>query len=149
MSKYNGITLRELVNRQKLTGETDSELIAEWFTQNNMAVEGIDIVSKISKKKASDDEWLYGELVADMSMYRATKSLITEFGIKDGLTLDDIIREWIICNRLGKDFVEKYPQLMDWLKQNIHKHKQPIMFWQPFIKWMNEHNIYFKDQKEN
>lgn len=30
------ITLKELVLRQKLSGETDSDLVIEWFIENNL-----------------------------------------------------------------------------------------------------------------
>ena len=141
------VTLRQLVKRQVLTGEEDEALIAEWFRENNMAVEGIEIVSKIAKKKIEDDEWKYGLLAGDLTMYAATENLITDFGVENGCKLNSVITKWIVCFRLGEKFEEKYPTLFAWLKEFIPKQKQPFIFWQPFIKWINENGIYFKDQK--
>lgn len=141
------ITLKELVNRQILTGEDDSSLIAEWFEQNDMAIDGIDIVSKIAKKKITNDKFMYGTLVSDLSMYGATENIIKDFGAKNGCKLNSIITRWIVCFRIGEKFEEKYPTSFDWLKEFIPQQKQPFIFWQPFLKWMNEQDIYFIDQK--
>lgn len=143
------ITLKQLVDRQIFTGEDDSSLIAEWFESNNMAIEGIDIVSKIAKKKISNDEFMYGNLIGDLSMYGVTENVIKDFGIKDGVYLDHIIRNYIIYSRISdKDFGELFPQFMDWLKTHIPTKNEPTIFWQPFVKYLNKHNIYFKDQQK-
>lgn len=141
------VTLRQLVNRQVFTGEEDSSLIAEWFNENNMSIQGLEIISKMAKKKIEDDEWKYGLLAGDLTMYEATENLIKDFGVKDGCKLNSAITKWIVCFRLGEKFEEKYPTLFAWLKEFIPKQKQPFIFWQPFIKWMNENDIYFKDQE--
>lgn len=142
------ITLKQLTDRQRLTGEPDTNLISEWFVENNMATEGIKIISKISLDKAEKDEEKYGNLCSDLQMFGATTNIIKAFGIEDGCKLLDVIKNWIICYRLGKNFEEIYPQLFDWLKEFIPTKKQLFMFWQPFLKWLNERNIYFKDQKK-
>lgn len=143
------MTLLELVNRQKLTGESDDELIAEWFEKNDMALEGIDIVSKIAKKKITNDDWKYGCLLGDLSMYGVTENIIKDFGVKDGIYLDHIIRNFIIYNRISdKPFEDLYPPFIEWLKIHIPEKEEPTIFWQPFAKWLKEHKIYFKNQKE-
>ena len=141
------VTLRELVNRQNITNESDGELIAEWFEKNDMALEGIDIVSKIAQKKINNDDWKYGCLVGDLSMYNITENIIKDFGIKDGIYLDHIIKNFIIYRRISdKPFEELYPPFVDWLKEHIPNKKEPSVFWQPFAKWLKAHDIYFKDQ---
>ena len=142
------MTLYELVLRQRMTGESDSQLIAEWFVSNDMAVEGIEMVSKMAKKKIEDDQWKYGWLASDLSMYSATESIMKTFGVKDGCKLDSIIRRYIICYRLGEKFEEKYPQDVDWLKEIIPTKKLPFVFWRPFAEFLEEKNIHFKDKEK-
>lgn len=142
------ITLKELTDRQRLTGESDANLIAEWFVENNMATEGIEIVSKISLQKAKKDEEKYGKLCGDLQMFGATENIIKSFGIEDGSKLIDAIKNWIICYRLGENFEEIYQQVFNWLKEFIPTKKQPFIFWRDFLKWLNERNVYFKDQKK-
>ena len=147
MKNYIMTTLKDLVLQQKLTGETDSQIIVRWFTENNLTTEGMEIMYNLAKHKIEDDEWRYGKLVGDLSMYGATQELIKEFGIKDGTKLDFIIRNYIICKRLDQNFEEKYPQFIEWLKENIPKHKRPFVFWRDFAEWLESKEIYFKDGK--
>lgn len=142
------ITLKQLTMRQAWTGETDGELIAEWFKENDMAIEGIDIITKLAKKKIEDDQNMYGMLVGHISMYSATEDLIKNFGIEDGCKLDHIIRTYIMYNALGKDFAEFYPQYIDWLKEFIPKNKRPFMFLRDFSVFLHKHDIYFKDEEK-
>lgn len=139
------ITLRELVMLQKLTGETDSQIVTRWFIENNLTTEGMEIMYNLAKHKIEDDEWRYGNLVGDMHMYGATESVIKEFGIKDGVKLDDIIRNYIICKRTGENFEERYPQFIEWLKENIPQHKLPFVFWRDFADYLESKEICWKD----
>lgn len=142
------ITLKELVNRQQFTGEEDWKLIAEWFRQNNMAVEGIKLVSKLAQDKIEDDDWKYSLLRGDLTMYCATENLIKQFGVENGCKLNSAITKWICCDRIGESFEEVYSSLYEWVKEFVPFQKQPFIFWQPFLKYINEKGIYFKDQKK-
>lgn len=139
------ITLKQLVMLQELTGETDSQLIVRWYVENNLTTEGMEIMYNLAKHKIEDDEWKYGCLVRDLSMYSATESLIKEFGAKDGTKLDSIIRNYIICKRMNENFEEKYPQFIKWLKENIPQHKLPFVFWRDFAEYLESKEIYWKD----
>lgn len=142
------ITLKELVNRQVFTGEEDWQLIAEWFRNNNMAVEGIKLVSKLAQDKIEDDDWKYSLLRGDLTMYCATENLIEQFGVKNGCKLNSAITKWICCDRIGEKFEEVYSSLYEWVREFVSTQKQPFIFWQPFLKYINEKGIYFKDQKK-
>lgn len=142
-------TLKELVDRQRFSGEDDTVLIAEWFEKNDMAIKGIEIISKLSTNKIKNDEWKYGTLIGDLRMYGITRPLIKEFGIEDGLELDYTIRNYIICKRLGQDFEKEYPQCIEWLKYNIPKHTLPIIFWRDFAEYLESLNIHFKEDNKD
>ena len=85
------ITLKQLVLRQQMTGEDDWTLISEWFVQNDMALEGIKMISKIAQDKIENDDWKHKLLVGDLHMYGATENIMKDFGIKDGCKLNNII----------------------------------------------------------
>ena len=144
------MTLYELVARQQYTKETDAELIAEWFTTNDMALNGIKIISKLAEDKIKLDEQKYGKLTGQMLMYNNTEVLIKEFGVEDGCHLEDIIRRFIIYKYIDKlqDFESCYQKDIEWLKEFIPKKKLPFLFWQEFLVWLNEKGIYFKNQKK-
>ena len=142
------ITLRELVDRQSYSKETDNELIMEWFIQNDKAVEGIEMISTISKRKIEQDKWKYGNLIGDLQMYGATESLIKNFGKQDGFKIDTICRNFIVTKGIGEDFAEKYPTAMKWLREIIPTKKLPKIFWRDFLDFLNNNGIYFIDQEK-
>lgn len=143
------ITLKQLVLKQQLTGEDDWTLISEWFVQNNMALEGIKMISKIAQDKIEKDDWQHTLLVGDLHTYGATENIMKDFGIKDGCKLNNIITNWIISNRMGENFEEIYSKDIGWLTAFIPTKKRPFIFWNPFLEWMNEKGIYFKDQEKD
>lgn len=142
------LTLRELVTRQVYTGETDNELIAEWFEKNDMAIEGIEIISRLAKNKVESDQNKYGSIIARLQMYGATESLLKTFGKKDGITLDYICRKFIISDGLGEKFEEKYPDDIEWLRTIIPTKERPFVFWLDFLNYLHEQGIYFMDEKK-
>lgn len=142
------ITLKDLVLRQQFSGETDGELIVEWFIENNMVEKGIEMISQMALRKFKEDEHKYGCLIGDLSMYGATESLIKTFGRKDGVMLDNICRRWIISDQLGENFEELYPQHIEWLKEIIPTKNRSFVFWNKFANYLHSLNIYFKDDKK-
>ena len=142
------ITLKELVDRQPYSKEADSELIVEWFLQNDKAVEGIEMISTISKRKIEQDKQKYGLLIGKLQMYGATESLIKNFGKTDGFKLDQICRNFIVTNTIGRNFAEEYPYEMDWLREIIPTKQLPTIFWRDFLEFLNDNGIYFIDQEK-
>lgn len=45
-------SLKELVNMQTLTGESDFEIIYDWFIENDKELEGITLMEKLARGKA-------------------------------------------------------------------------------------------------
>lgn len=142
------VTLEELVGLQKFTGATDNELIVEWFKQNDLALEGLEMVYNLAKKKIEDDAWKKHLLLDDLRMFGPTKELSDTFGVEDAFKLTNLILHWIISNREGEDFVNVYKDSMPWIKEKVESVNQPHVFWQPFTRWLNSQGIYFKDQKK-
>ena len=141
------MTLRDLVIKQQITGEKDSELVTEWILSNGDVTEYIKILSELATKKINYDKFVYGTLVSDMQLYGATRNLIDTYGLENGLYFDNICRKYVICNRLGKDFEKEYPQFIEWLKEFVPNNKQPFVFWYDFLVYLNSKGIYFKNQK--
>ena len=47
------VTLKDLVDNQRYTGESDIELIRKFFEYNNMEEEGMDLITELSKSKVT------------------------------------------------------------------------------------------------
>lgn len=137
-------TLRELVQMQQFTQESDEEIIVKWFLENEKTVEGIDIISKLTKKKIENDEHKYGVLIGNLAMYNGTSNLIRGYGEEIGLKLDSIIRLYI----LGYDIKEQYPAHYTWLRDTIPTLKEPKIFWREFYDWLHDNGIYFMEEQK-
>ena len=141
-------SLKELVFNQNFNGKSDAEIIAQWYVENDLAVAGIEIVSQIAKEKIKSIENTMAWLTGDLRMYDGSEHLVKTFGLEDGFKLDKTIRLWIIEQRCGGNFEESFPERVEWLRDFIPTKKQPLVFWRNFLEWLNERNIYFKDQKK-
>lgn len=133
---------------QVITGKSDEELVVEWFLANDMAEKGIEIISQLAIKKIKKQQetlyWLHG----DLTMCAGDKYLVETLGVENGCEMNRAIQFWIITTRLGRNFEEDYPTIVEWLRKFVPTVKQPLVFWRDFLGWLNERNIYFKDQKE-
>ena len=138
------MTLKDLVIRQQITGESDSELITEWVLSNEDPIKFIDLVVDLAKKKIINTERTLKGLVDNLHLYGATTSLVNNFGTAEGLSFDRICRKYIITEKLGKDFEQEYPEDMEWLRIFVPEHKQPFVFWYDFLVYLNNKGIYFK-----
>lgn len=141
-------TLKELVDMQVITGKSDEELVVEWFLANDMAEKGIEIISQLATKKIKKQQetlyWLHG----DLTMYAGDKYLIETLGVENGCEMNRAIQFWIITTRIGGNFEEDYPSIVEWLRKFVPTVKQPFIFWRAFGDWLEEKGIYFKDQKK-
>lgn len=141
------MTLKDLVIRQQVTGETDSELVTDWLLSNGNVVDYIEIISNLSTRKIKHDEFILKSLTDNLNLYSATPILISDFGLIDGYKLDTITRRYIIASKLEKDFKKGYSEDIKWLQEFCPEHNLPAMFWSDFLNYLNNLGIYFKDQK--
>ena len=80
-------TLKQLVLRQQLTGEDDWTLISEWFVQNDMALEGIKMISKnylwknIRGKKKEMSKFEQGKPLTEQKVTKTYNEAILEVKI--------------------------------------------------------------------
>lgn len=141
-------TLKELVELQWLTGASDEEIITQWLLENNVAEKGIEIISQLATRKIKSQQetlfWLHG----DLTMYGGNRHMIEDYGVEDGCKMNEAIIFWIITTRMGRNFEEDYPSIVEWLRKFVPTVKQPLIFWRAFGDWLEEKGIYFKDQKK-
>ena len=83
-------TLKELVAMQTFTGKSDLDIIQDWFVENEMESEGIDLMNRLAKIKIDKQSFELGKLKGSLSMYGGTDVLYKEFGNKIGGKLDKI-----------------------------------------------------------
>lgn len=149
LGSYKMKTLRELVDHQHLTHMSDEEIIVAWLMENNLAEMGIRIISQLATSKIKEQQETLSSLYNDVILSSTgDKHLIEWFGIDNGYQILRIIKLWEATGLIGKDFEEEQPLAVKWLKEFVPTQKQPLVILQSFVKWLNEREIYFKDQKK-
>ena len=144
MNRFGQITsLKQLVDMQSFNNKTDGEIICDWFSINGLEVEGIEMISKIAKKKMEDDEWNLQKIRANMAnttgFYYSTypKDIATKF--------DFLTRAMQLGYDLDEPFYEDY---INWARETIPTLKKPTLFWRDLLEFFHEKCIYFKNEIE-
>ena len=139
------ITLKELVNMQQLNNKEDIEIILDWFIENEMESEGINLMNILAKSKCDRLSDELGKLKGNLSMYGGADILYKTFGNEIGGRLNTIITLFII----GYDIEQCYPGHFEWLTETIPTLKCPKIFWRDFYDWLISKEIYFKGDTKN
>ena len=136
-------SLKELIAYQTLSGKQDIEIIFDWFTENNMEIEGISLMEKLAINKAVKLSNEIDRIKGNMSTYGGTDILFKYYKPDIASTLNHIIILYI----LGFDIEQNYPEYIEWLKETIPTLKCPSVFWRDFYEWLKSKGIYFKGEE--
>ena len=133
------IKLRELLDKYEGV-YIDKEIIVEYFVQNNMEYEGMNLLISLARNKAQkvQDEldyiksWMPNKV--DMTKVHSCKEV--------GENLNQIIT-YQICG------FELPNELLEWAKENIPNMELPQLMFRDTIKWLKEkYGIEFKDSRK-
>ena len=129
--------LRQILERYEGV-YSDRDIIVEYFVQNNMEYEAMDLLISLAKNKAQKAErelnyiktWIPNKV--DMTNYCSSKEV--------GENLNRIITCQICGFELSND-------LLEWAKENIPNMEVPEVCFQDTIKWLKEkYGIEFKEE---
>lgn len=117
---------------------TDMQMIREYFIQNNIELEGIDLIDELVKSKARKDEWRIMNMQNAVLMpaqigYFTSKYAGAEADLLNRITLNVQINGKIPDNLL-KQASKIVPKLM-----------KPEYFWNDAIVLLGLNGIYFKN----
>lgn len=142
MNRFGQITsLKQLVDMQSFNNKTDGEIICDWFSINGLEVEGIEMISKIAKKKMEDDEWNLQKIRGNMT--NPTGFYYSTYPKDIAIKFDYLTR----CMQLGYDLNEPFFEKdIEWAKEIIPTLKKPTLFWRELWDFFNEKGIYFKGE---
>ena len=130
------ITLRELLDKYE-GFYSDKEIIVEYFVQNNMEYEGMNLLISLAKNKTQK---VQNELDYIKSWIPVKIDMTKVHGYKEvGEKLNQIITCQICGFELPND-------LLEWAKENIPNMKLPQLMFMDTVKWLKEkYGIRFKD----
>lgn len=138
------ITLKELVEMQKYNQKTDTEIIIDYYVQNDLESEGINLMNILAKAKCDKLSDELNKVKGDLLMYAGSSILYKKFGNEVGGQLDHIIHLFIA----GFDIENDYPKHFEWLCETIPTLKCPTIFWRDFYDWLKSKQIYFSEDKK-
>lgn len=132
------IKLRELLDKYEGV-YSDKELIVEYFTQNNIEYEGMNLLITLATNKASK---VQKELDYIKSWIPNKVDMTKLYNCKE---VGENLNRIITCQICGIDLPI---DLLRWAYENIPKMELPTLMFRDTIKWLKEkYGIRFKNDK--
>ena len=136
------VTLKEIVSLQPVSGDSDIDIIKQWFILNGQEAEGIAMITSLSEAKIGKLQ----RTILNAQMWIPTVPDIYESN--NGKVPKDVAKMLNI-------FVQRYlldmglnERLLEWAKETIPNMKIPTCIFVPMVEWLqSEYGIYFKDRK--
>lgn len=135
------VTLKELVNEQNWTGESDTQVIAKFFKVNNLEEEGMDLIHELTKSKIEKmNQKLYA--VKEWTSYLPSKYLYEKYDLD---TADKL-------HTLELDFISHGFKLSEarfkWAEENVPNIDRPMAYFNPLVDWLDKKGVHFRKWRE-
>ena len=131
-------TLEQLVQKQKLFDMTDIQVIKMFFSINDLEEEGVELITELSKAKIEKLNHRK-QMVEDWTSYLPSKYLYENYDLE---TADKL-------HALELDFIFHGCELselrLEWARENVPNIIRPQAYFNPFIDYLEEKGIRFKD----
>jgi hypothetical protein len=135
------VTLKEIIALQPISGDSDIDIIKQWFILNGQEAEGIAMISDLSASKVNRLErilrnaqsWI--PVVPDV--YESNSGKVP----KDVANkLNQLTKLYLLDLRLSDE-------LFTWARKTIPTMKIPTCIFVPMVEWLEtEYGIKFKDR---
>lgn len=130
-------TLKEYTDMQKFTGMSDMEIITQYFIDNDMEEEAMEISHNLAKSKIEKMKHRQN-IVQNWAYYIPSEYLYEKYPLDIATKLHRIELDYIINGEVTGGRLE-------WAKENIPNVKKPGVYFIPCMDWLEEHGIKFKE----
>lgn len=132
------VTLKELVNEQKLNEMSDIEVIKTFFALNNMEEEGMDFVYELSKSKI--EKMKQKHRMAEEWVCNLPSSYLYEtYDLETANKLHMLELNYLINGgKLSNNFLK-------WASENVPNITRPGVYFNPLIDFLRKNGIEFKN----
>ena len=131
------VTLKELVENQKYTEESDMELIRKFFIANDLEEEGMDLITELSKEKVSKLKRKH-KIVEDWATMLPTTYLYETYDLEIADKLHMMELDYLVN---GGNLSNK---LLEWAKEHLQSIERPSAYFNPLVDWLENKGVYFK-----
>ncbi len=130
------VTLKELVEAQNYTDDSDLALIRSWFIENGEELKGIEIITDLASAAIEKKDFDLRRV--EWASMMPSKYLYETYDLDIADQLHAIELDYIVHGKVGK-------KNMEWAEENFPTIKEPTCYFQPCHQWLAEHGIKFKD----
>jgi len=132
------IKLRELLDKYEGV-YNDKEIIVEYFVQNNMEYEGMNLLISLARNKAQK---VQDELDYIKSWIPVKIDMTKVYSCKE---VGENLNQIITCQICGFELPKS---LLEWAKENIPNMELPQLMFMDTVKWLKEkYGLEFKDAR--
>ena len=130
-------TLKEYTDYQKFTGMSDMEIITQYFIDNDMEEEAMELSHNLAKAKIEKLKHR-NNIIKTWAYTIPSEYLYNKYSVEVASRLHRIELDYIVNGEVTKGRLE-------WAKENLPNIKEPDVYFQPCIEWLAEHGIKFKE----
>lgn len=138
--------LKEYIELQKYTGESDIDIIMKWFVDNHQESLGLSLIPELAQKQMDRVavKLSYAQLWTPTIFNTVLFSRCNSGLDKDTKTKLTIIAN---CAALSINLKRHYSNLYEWAKENIPNMEVPKAYFMPTLNYLASYGIYFKNRE--
>lgn len=130
-------SLKEYIEWQKLTGMSDREIITSYFIDNDMEEEAMELSHNLAKAKIEKMKHRQ-HIIKEWAYTIPTDYLYLNYPINIATMLHRIELDYLVNGEVTDNRLE-------WAKENIPNIKEPDVYFQPCVGWLEDRGIEFKE----
>lgn len=129
--------LKEYIEFQKFTDISDMEIITQYFIDNDMEEEAMELSHNLAKAKIEKMKHRQ-HIIKEWAYYLPSEYLYEKYSLDIATKLHRIELDYIVNG-------EVTDARLKWAKENIPNIKLPEVYFNPCVEWLAEQGIKFKE----
>lgn len=129
--------LKDYIELQKFTGMSDMEIITQYFIDNDMEEEAMELSHNLAKAKIEKLKHR-NNIIKTWAYTIPSEYLYKKYSVEIASRLHRIELDYIVNGEVTNGRLE-------WAKENLPNIKEPDVYFQPCIEWLAERGIKFKE----
>lgn len=134
------VTLKQLMDEQKLSGLSDIGVIRTFFDLNDMEEEGMDLINELTKSKVEKLKRRQRQ-VEEWTSHLPSKYLYENYDLDVADRLHTLELDYLSHG------CELTSGRLKWAKENIPNIEKPYFYFQPLVEYLDSKDIRFKGEE--
>ena len=134
------VTLKQLMDEQKLTGLSDIGVIRTFFDLNDMEEEGMDLIQELTKRKVEKLKRRQRQ-VEEWTSHLPSKYLYENYDLDVADRLHTLELDYLSHG------CELTSGRLKWAEENVPNIEKPYFYFQPLVEYLDSKDIRFKGEE--